>query len=118
MGNCRAVRKDGAEPFVEMMQSRLYGRSYGRLHGRWRAVVEPFIETIIRLPSILVLHVSRALELQIGLYGASCRAFTELRVEPSWSSVSSFSRAPCAIPPKSSAKLYIGIISLILDIFK
>ena len=44
-------------------------------------MVEPFVETIIRLPSILVLHVSRALELQIGLYGASCRAFTEFRAE-------------------------------------
>ena len=30
--------------------------------------VETTIETIVRLPSILVLHVSRALELQIGLY--------------------------------------------------
>ena len=43
-------------------------------------MVEPFVETIIRLPSILVVYVSRALELQIGLYGASCRAFTELCV--------------------------------------
>ena len=53
-----------------------------------------------------------------SFYRVSCRAFTELRVEPLWSSVSSFGRAPCAIPLKSSAKLYIGIISLILDIFK
>jgi hypothetical protein len=29
--------------------------------------VETFIETIVRLPSILVLRVSRALELRIGL---------------------------------------------------
>ena len=28
-----------------------------------------------------MLHVSRALELQIGLYRASCRAFTEFRAE-------------------------------------
>ena len=72
-------------------------------------MVEPFVETIIRLPSILVLHVSRALELQIGLYGASCRAFTEFRAEllqsfvPSF--VSGFGRAPCTIPPESSAEL-------------
>ena len=90
----------------------------GDCMGNSRAVVEPFVETIIRLPSILVLHISRALELQIVLYRVSCRAFTELRVELWWSSVSSFSRAPCAIPPKCSTKLYIGIISLILKIFK
>ena len=90
----------------------------GDCTGNGRAVVEPFVETIIRLPSILVLHVSRALELQISLYRASCRAFTELRVKLLWSSVSSFSRTPYAIPLKSSVKLYIGIISLILNIFK
>ena len=64
--------------------------------------VEPFIETIIRLPSILVLHVSRALELQIGFkqsfmqsfYGVSCRVFTELRVELLQSSVQSSVHPP------------------------
>jgi len=52
---CRAVvetmqsrRRDDAEPFVETS-------------------VGAYVETIVRLPSILVLHVSRALELQIGL---------------------------------------------------
>ena len=55
----QSVHQDGAEPSVETMQSRQL-KSY-------RAVVKPFIETIIRLPSILVLHVSRAFELQIGL---------------------------------------------------
>ena len=43
----------------------------GNYMGDSRAIiepfVEPFVETIIRLLSILVLHVSRALELQIGL---------------------------------------------------
>ena len=43
MRRYRAVGQDGAEPSVE-----------------------PFIETIIRLPGILVLHISKALELQIG----------------------------------------------------
>ena len=81
-------------------------------------MVEPFVETIIRLPSILVLHVSRALELQIWLYRASCRAFTEFRAELSHSFVLSFGRAPCTIPPEYSTELYIGIISLILKIFK
>ena len=72
-------------------------------------MVEPFVETIIRLPSILVLHVSRALELQIGLYGASCRAFAEFRVELLQSFVLSFvlgfGRAPCTIPPEFSVEL-------------
>jgi hypothetical protein len=42
------------------------------------AFVEPFVRTIMRLPSILVLRVSRALELRIGLR-AGLRA--ELLVE-------------------------------------
>jgi hypothetical protein len=42
------------------------------------AFVEPFVRTIVRLPSILVLRVSRALELRIGLR-AELRA--ELLVE-------------------------------------
>jgi hypothetical protein len=41
------------------------------VRGNCRAVVEPsietFVETIMRLPSILVLRVSGALELRIGL---------------------------------------------------
>ena len=97
----------------------------GDCTGNGRAVVEPFVETIIRLPSILVLHVSRALELQIGLYRASCRAFTEFRAELLQSFVSSFvsrfGRAPCTIPPESFAELlYVlySIIPLILKIFK
>ena len=63
---CRAVHRDGAEPSVETVQSRRSRRC--RAVGRDDAEpsVEPFIETIIRLPGILVLHVSRALELQIG----------------------------------------------------
>ena len=100
------------------MQSRSYRRSYGDCTGDGRAVVEPFVETIIRLSSVLVLHVSRALELQIGLYGALCRAFTEFRVELSQSFVLGLGRAPCMIPLKYSAELYIGIILLILEIFK
>ena len=32
-----------------------------------KAFVEAFVETTVRLPSTLVLHVSRALELHIGL---------------------------------------------------
>ena len=79
---------------------------------RWataRVMVEPFVETIIRLPSILVLHVSRALELQIGLYRALCRAFTEFCAELLQSFVLSFilgfSRVPCMIPPESSVEL-------------
>ena len=67
----------------------------GDCTGNGRAVVEPFVETIIRLPSILVLHVSRASELQIGLHGASCRAFTEFRAELLQSFVQSFYRASC-----------------------
>jgi hypothetical protein len=38
----------------------------GDYTGDSRAVVKPFVEKAIRLPSILVLHISRALELQIG----------------------------------------------------
>ena len=115
MGDYRAVVEpvvDDAEPFVDTVQSRLYGRSYGdcrAMSGDSRAVVEPVVETIIRLPSILVLHVSRALELQIGLYGASCRAFTKFCVELLQSFVSSFvlgfGRAPCTIPPESFVEL-------------
>ena len=100
------------------MQSRSYRRSYGDCTGDGRAVVEPFVETIIRLSSVLVLYVSRALELQIGLYGASCRAFMELRVELLQSFMLGLGRAPYMIPPEYSAELYIGIISLIPKIFK
>ena len=78
------------------MQSRLYGQSYGRLSDDSKAVVEPFVETDIRpLVYLLVLYISRALELQIGFkqsfvqsfYGVSYRVFTELRVELLQSSV-------------------------------
>ena len=72
-------------------------------------MVEPFVETIIRLPSILVLHVSRALKLQIGLYRASYKAFTEFHTELLQSFMSSFilgfSRAPYTIPSKSFIEL-------------
>ena len=64
MGSGRAVGRDDAEPFVETMQSRRLRRcrAVGRddvepSSSRYRVVVEPFIETIIRLPSILVLHI-------------------------------------------------------------
>ena len=75
---------------INQLYMRLHGCSYGRLincmdvcrdvcrdvcmddyMGNCRAVVEAFVETFVettvRLPSILVLRVSRALELHIGL---------------------------------------------------
>ena len=52
-------RRDDAEPFVRTIVQ-------GDCMGNRGAVVEPFVETVIRLPSILVLYVSRALELQMN----------------------------------------------------
>ena len=82
----------------------------GDCTGNGRAVVEPFGETIIRLPSILVLHVSRALELQIGLYGASCRTFTEFRAELLQSFVQSFYRASCRALVELRARFPLNLL--------